>query len=209
MKCARVDGKGMSIISWKAVLEGLLHAARSGGYTSTGDDIVQLQGLASQMDREAFLPLRDDEVTDQEAARRQVNYVDLFNPIIKKLVSTDKDNFTTKGFKVGFGYYYNGHYFGVRDEFQLWLGVDLKLWQDNGITPLWCEFKCLNKEAGITRGYFKGKEELIAGALFPKGGRLLLPIRLKIGVERNRVEDDAVAQIKRIVDTLLEVIPDS
>ncbi len=47
MECARVDGKAMSIISWKAVLEGLLHAARSGGYTTTGDDIVQLQGLAT------------------------------------------------------------------------------------------------------------------------------------------------------------------
>ncbi len=72
------------------------------------------------MDREAFLPLRDDEVTDQEAACRLINYVDLFDPIVDELVSNHPAN---KKLGVGGNSHLTGRYFVVRDEFQLWLGV--------------------------------------------------------------------------------------
>lgn len=38
------------------------------------------------------------------------------------------------------------------------------------------------------------------------GGVRYFPIRLKTGVERDRVIDDAVAQMKRIGDNLLEKV---
>ena len=157
------------------------------------------------MDREAFLPLRNDEVTDQEAVCRLINYVDLFDPIVDELVSNRTAN---KKLGVGNDYYNTGRYFVVRDEFQLWLGVALKLWRDNGITPLWCQFKRLDSEAGITKDQFRANPELIAGAQFDGKGQLFVPIRLKTGVERDRVVGDAVAQIERVVDTLLGKSPE-
>ena len=127
----------------------------------------------------------------------------MFEPIINKLVSigvADK-----KGFGPGHGPYNTGRYFGVYGKFQSWLGVHLKSWRDTGITPLWCEFK---SETAITADHFKTNLELIAAAKFFDGGKVFVPIRLKTGVERDRVVDDAVAQVKRVADTLLEAISD-
>ena len=45
-----------------------------------------LQALTDLTDSEAFLPLRDDEVTDQETARRLMNYIGLIDGVVYKLV---------------------------------------------------------------------------------------------------------------------------
>jgi len=81
---AHVGCHTMLIASWRYVLDRLLDAARAGGHDTIGHDILQLQGLAGRMDREAFLPLRGDELTDQEVARRLINYSDLIAEIIDK-----------------------------------------------------------------------------------------------------------------------------
>ena len=44
--------------------------------------------------------------------------------------------------------------------------------------------------------------------LYEDVGALYIPIRLKTGVERDRVVDEAVAQMNRIADTLLDKFPD-
>ena len=201
---ARIGSKTMLAASWGRVLERLLDAARSGGHDDLGRDILQLRGLSNRMDAEAFLPLRGDEVTDQEMARRMINYSDLIFEIIDRLEHIGVAS--KRGFNVSHGSYYTGRFFGVYGKLQLWLGVHLKYWHDTGITPLWCDFK---GEAAITADHFKTNPELIADATLYDEGRLYVPICLKIGVERNRVVDDAVAQIKRVADHLLEAIPDS
>ena len=109
-------------------------------------------------------------------------------------------------FGIGHGPYNTGRYFGVYGKFQLWLGVDLKPWRDTGITPLWCDFK---SETAITADHFKTNPELIVDATLYNEKRLYVPIHLKTGVERDRVVDDAAAQIKRVADILLEAIPDN
>ncbi len=200
----RVGCKTMMIASWSQILERLLDGARSKGHDDLARDILQLQGLANREDLQAFLPLRADEVTDQEVARRLINYSDLFDPIINELQRIGVAN--KKRFGVSHGPYHTGRFFGVYGKFQSWLGVHLKSWRDYGITPLWCDFK---SETAITADHFKTNPELIAAAEFYGDGRLYVPIRLKISVERGRVVDDAVAQIKRVADHLLKTIPDN
>lgn len=201
---ARIGGKTMSVASWSGVLERLLDAAYSGGHDDLRRDILQLRGLTDRMDAEAFLPLRGDEVTDQEMARRLMNYSDLIFEIIDKLEHIGVAS--KRGYSVGHGSYYTGRFFGVHGKFQAWLGVQFESWRDTGITPLWCDFK---GKTAITVDHFKTNPELIEAAEFYGEGRLYVPIRLKTGVERNRVVDDAVAQIKRVADHLLEAIPDN
>ncbi len=112
----------MLVASWRYVLDRLLDAARAGGHDTIGHDILQLQGLAGRMDREAFLPLRGDEVTDREVARRLINYSDLIGEIIDKIEHIGVAS--KKRFGVGHGPYHTGRFFGVHGKFETWFGID-------------------------------------------------------------------------------------
>ena len=129
---ARVGRKTMSVASWEYVLGRLLDAARSGRHDDAKDDILQLQGLTDRMNAEAFLPLRDDEVTDQEVARRLMNYSDLIGPIVDELIRIGSAN--REGFGVGHGLHTTGQYFSFSadDKFESWLGIDLREWRAAG-----------------------------------------------------------------------------
>ena len=200
---AHVGCKTMLITSWKYVLEGLLDAAHSGGYDTVRQDILQLQGLTARMDTEAFLPLRADEVTNQEAAHRLINYSDLVKNITQKLEDSGVAN--TKNLRTAHGYYTAGRYLRAHEKFGLWFGIELEVWRDAGITPLWCLFQ--NSEFCGVAGHFEKIRELFDDVRVYENELLYVPIRLKTGVERDRVVEDAVDQMKRIADKLLETFP--
>ena len=202
---ARVGCKTILVASWEYVLERLLDAARSESHDTVRDDILQLQGLASSINSEAFLPLHDDEVMNQEAARRLINYSDLFEAIIGELKRNGIAD--TKGFRVGRGPYHNGRFFslGGPGKFQTWFGIELKEWRAAGISPLWCWF---GSTTGVVADHFKTIPELFKDVR-PRSDGLYVPIRLKTGVEREKVVRDAVAQIERIADKVLKTIPNS
>ena len=201
VRCARVGGKTISITSWKDVLEGLLHAARSGGHEAARDDILQLQGLASRMDREAFLPLRGDEVTNQEVARRLINYSDLIEEITGKLNQIGVTD--VKGLRPTHGYYTAGRYLRLHGKLVTWLGIDLRVWYKAGITPLWWWFQ--DDASGSLAECLKTNPVISKNVEF-YNGELNIPIRLKTGVERETIIEDVVAQMKRIADHLLKTV---
>ena len=185
--------------------ERLLDAASSGKHDNVRHDILQLRGLASREGEQKFPPLRADEVTSQRTARRMANYSDLIDDIVNKLckirpVIADKEGLRAVG-----GYYTAGTYLHLHVRFGVWLGVHLEVWRDAGITPLWLQ---------IGPGGFYGvgnhfdKIPDLFGDVQSHAGYKYIPIRLTTGTERERVVDDAVAQMKRIADTLREVIPD-
>ena len=55
-------------------------------------------------------------------------------------------------------------------------------------------------------GHFKAFPELLRDVR-PRDDGLYVPIRLKTGVEREKVVSDAAAQIERIADKVLKTIP--
>ncbi len=116
-KGAYVNRNTLMIVSWKVVLERLLDGARSSGNDTAKDDILKLQGLTGRMDVKALLPLREDELTNQETALRLVNYIDLIETIrgeLKDQGVADKSN--------AFHQRYNtGGYLLLRGEFRAWL----------------------------------------------------------------------------------------
>ena len=200
----RIGGKTMLIASWSYILERLLDAANFGGHDNIRCDILQLRGLAIREDMQAFLPLRADEVTDQEAARRMMNYSGLIEEITGKLNLigvTDVD-----GLRPTHGYYTAGRYLRLHGNLVTWIGIDLRVWHKAGITPLWWWLQ--DDASGSLTERLKTNPEISKDVEFNNGG-LNIPIRLKTGVERERIIEDAVAQIKRVADHLLEVIPDN
>ena len=202
---ARVDCKALLATSWAHVLQGLLNAAHSGDHDDIRHDVLQLRGLTDQMDAEAFLPLRGDEVTDQATTRRLVNYSGLIEDITRQL--RDKGIADTDGLRPTHGWYTIGRYLRMHGRFGLWLGIDFEVWGEVGITPLWWVFN--DGDWSGVAGRFPTVRTLFDDVRhYEDHGSLYIPIRLAIGVERDRVIEHAVEQMSAIADTLLEKFPD-
>lgn len=202
---ARVDRKVLLIMSWAHVLEGLLNAAHSGDHDDIRHDVLQLRGLTDRMDAEAFLPIRGDELTDQATARRMVNYGGLIEDITRQL--RDRGIADTDGLRPSHGWTTIGRYLRVHGRFGLWFGIELEVWSEAGITPLWWTFDD-NDWSGVA-GRLPTVRTLFDDVQhYEDAGYLYIPIRLKTGVERDRVIEHVVEQMSAIADTLLEKFPD-
>ena len=84
--------------------------------------------------------------------------------------------------------------------------VDLATWGDYGITPLWWEINTTVRFSGITAAASK-VQSLIEEAQDSDDDLVYIPIRLKTGVERDRVIDAIVEQIQSIGDRLNRAFP--
>ncbi len=200
---ARADRKALVITSWAYVLGELLHAALAGEHDGIRRDIFQLRALTSRMDSEAFLPIRGEELTDQAAARRLVNYSRLIEDITRQL--RDKGIADTESLRTAHSYTTLGRYLRMRERFGAWLGIELEVWGEAGITPLWCCFHD-NDWSGIA-GRFPTVRLLFDVQYYEDVGNLYIPIHLKTGAERDRVIEDAVVQMEQIAERLLEAFP--
>ena len=146
-----------------------------------------------------FAPLRAEELTDVRVPRRLLNYVGLVDAITDRMVNDHVA--VTKGLKaVGFG-----RWMRVHGRFDVYLKVSPTAWHKHGATPLWCDYCCANDVAQSLRAQ-------LDGATVDGSGKLVvvrIPVRLKAGVERDGVIDDAVTKMRSIADALLKADPDS
>lgn len=190
----RVGDRTLVLTNWGRVLDVLRHAAESGGHTAIVQDIDQFRGLTERMNSGVFLPLRGTEPTDLRVARRLLNYGSLIDAIIDSLVEAgvaDTSGLAAAGW--GRSVRVNG--------FGLFLCISLEAWRDYGITPLWCTTWESWSGGGAALRRVEGR---FVGARLDDRGVLWTPIRLSTGVERERVVDDAVAQVRHLADRLRE-----
>ena len=203
LRWARSGPHTLAITSWEHVLNGLEFAALDD--PAMQQDIAQLRGLTEWMDDvDAFLPLRECEVTAQDLARRMINYSDLIPAIVDALVA--EGIASTEGLRYSHNYHWSGRYLRVHGKFELWLGVHLKYWKRWGITPIWSEHNANASRSGIENRLWEA-EGLFEEAQV-ESSYLCLPIRLTASVERSRVIDDAVGQMRHLAERLREAFPD-
>ena len=140
-----------------------------------------------------FSPLSAVELTDARVPRRLLNYGGLIDPIADRLVAD-----SAAGTKASNARQF-GRWLRVHDKFDVYLVVSLSLWRNHGVTPLWCNCHTPEGVARRLQARFDGAqlEEASTGWL-----NLCIPIYLAAGVERDRVVDDAVRQMRRITDEL-------
>ncbi len=203
VQSARVDSNRMLITNWDHVLKILQDTA----YSMDGDiqhDIRQLLGLVKRVDSsETFLPLRDENVDDRETARRLVNFIDLIVPIVERLKQDGIAD--TEGLKTTNSAYHFGRYFRMYDRFPLLLVIDLKkIWRNYGVSPLWLGSWIKEPQRNMEN---LEKARVAFPITVESDGYRYFPIRLKSGVDRDRVIDDAVRQIREIVDHCREPAP--
>ena len=193
---AKLPGnRAIAVTSWERVLDGLevVKSVRS--------DVRQLRGLTSTMDAEAFLPIRPEELTNVELARRLINYADLVELIVAEL--TQRGVADTTDLRPSHYYHATGRYLYMNDRLGLWLGVDLDLWRDAGTTPLWWEMS-ESEWSGVERVW----DDLdgMFDDIRIRGGSKCVPIRLKTGVERDAVIANAADQMVAIADRIVSVL---
>ena len=136
----RIGSRFMLVASWNHILDLLRNAAVAGGHEAIERDVLQLRGLTDRVDSNAFLPLRPDEITEVRTAQRLINYSDLVESITDRLVKNgiaDRRDANRRQLRPTHGWYTAGRYLLMHGRFGLWLGVELKVWRDSGITPLW------------------------------------------------------------------------
>ena len=191
----------LAITSWKHVLETLDRADQSDSYRC---DVSQLRTLTDRMDQDAFLPLRAEEITGQDIPCCLTHYCELIDAIVETLVSLGIAHIETK--RRSDGDFYTGRYLYLQEKYHLWLGVDLGSWKKWGITPIWSEHNTADARSGLQGRMQKARR------VFPRaqanGNWLCLPLRLTPGVDRNRVVQDAVVQMRDIGQQLAENFSD-
>ncbi|MGA2154544.1 MAG: hypothetical protein ABSH37_09015 [Bryobacteraceae bacterium] len=132
---ATVDGRTMALISWRRLLDALAESAKEAGDRIAGSDLQQLSALCEQMDTEAFVPLRQEEICDVGHAKRSLQYCELVDAIAEVAKHKGCRIFRPSA---GFGYYGVDLRFG---ELRAYLAFSPRYWLTWGISPLWSQVR--------------------------------------------------------------------
>ena len=195
---AQVRTRVLAITDWAHVLAALEVAADGAGRTETKSDILQLRALANQMDAEAFLPLNAQEVTDQVLPRRLFDYIGLITEIANRLASEG-----TVTLRQGTADYGMGRYLNIGEaDLQPWLGIPIHVWSAAGSTPVWW---WINRTGIFEDDDFWRKLPVLFEGMHESDGGRFFPIRLKTGADRGVVVDDAVSQMRDVIQTLTKM----
>ncbi len=193
------NGHVLALISWRTLLETLADATRADGDISTGEDLRQLSALCEQMDTEAFLPIRSEELTST-LGRRIMQFNGLVDDLANQLVAQGLAD--VKGLKASATREYYLRYMRL-NRYGACLQFNSANWATWGDSPIWLGVKGVDWQvapdvvAALRRadiGFREGSTSFCQ-----------IPIYLKAGVEREEVFAHALMQITRVADALPEI----
>ena len=194
------------LTSWATLLDSMVSRANTAGESHTECDIQQLLGLAEQMDKEAFLPLRPDEL-GPEFPRRLINLENLVADVIERLeqkeLAVDKSKISQSHTTYKTGRYLKFSGAGA------WFGIDHYKWAEVQDTPLWLYFRDDYYSEGV-KPFSEIRDNLrplglkTPLELFDKfaDNELVIPIYLPVGVEYDAVLDAVVTRLKEVAERI-------
>jgi len=202
--CSIVPNRTLAITSWRLLTATIHRDLQAAGHLNVLSDLQQLEGLCEHMDTNAFLPLNSEELAPQ-LGRRIQDFCQLVDEITDQL---REDNLcSTKGLRASAGSGYYGRYMKI-DSYGCFLQFNAELWCEQHETPLWLSIH------DSEWGYPDNGKERLRSLLLESPPRLVedkdglyIPLFVLIGVEKNRVLESLVAQIKEIADYLKSVNP--
>lgn len=194
LRSATVGGeRRLMLISWATLLDRMVSRASTAGESHTEYDIQQLRGLAEQMDEDAFLPLRPEEL-GPEFPRRLKSLWRLVDDVIECLEQRDlaekKSQINNRG-------EYGRSLKLSRTGAEAWFGLDCNRWGAQN-TPLWLYLYSCEKPLSKIRDNL-GQPSLQDPPEFIEGDNaLVIPIYLPVGVEYDVVRNAVVERIGEI-----------
>ena len=194
VKSAETGGRRrLMLTSWKALL-GRMETRTNDNETKA--NIQQLRGLTGRMDAETFLPLQPSEL-GPEFARRLLGLSKLVDDVTQR--GRGEGWLNTDGLAVAAwpdGY---GRWVSLGGKV-LRLAVRCDLWAVHQITPIWLPFP--SSSADEMRRRLRPLRMEDPPGIVDDGDDLLVPIRLREGVEYDAVLDAVAARLKYVADLI-------
>jgi len=187
----------LAATSWTYLLDALSLTVPSAGEIDRRNDIVQLRGLCRTMDEEEILPIRGDELTNLEMARRIINFSDLPFGIVDEAASRE---LCTRKNETNYRHA-SGVYIQIGG-YTAWVGFDLIAWRSRGVSPIWVIFPRSAQIAEIRKKLLRFCTAVPQRFFDSDSGKALVPLFLATGVEKQRIIEDAVNQIRELATEL-------
>ena len=198
LKSAVTGGKRrLMLTSWEAVLNRMAraHDGEAKADIQQRANIQQLWGLTKRMDAETFLPLNSDEL-GPESARHLLGLSRLVDDATRRGRSEgwlNTDGLAAASWPDGYGRWVRLRGTVLR------MAISYDLWAVHGFTPLWLPFRSNVDEIRRRLGPLRQESP---PAILDDGSSVVVPIRLKEGVEYDAVLDGVVARLKYIADLI-------
>lgn len=194
------EGKRFALVSWRALLSVLDEEAERCDLSLARSDIRQLNGLCDRMDSEKLMPLSEAELSDHSLARRIIDLSGLALEIGQEAIRRGTvDGYTDRGtkllsFRSGTA---TGQYVGIASCTGA-IVFDPEAWVRIQHSPLW--LRIIDEPAG---NLDKARKLVLPtlrnlDGLAEEPSSIWHPIRLRAGVERAELIDDAIAQLAAI-----------
>jgi hypothetical protein len=195
------DSVRLGLLSWNKLLHSLSDAVSEDRPAKS--DVDQLDGLVKRVDDEGFMPLMRAELDDLDVPRRVISLADLANSIMQKAVADGVMSSKTKigRYGPGHGWYRAGMYAKFRNA-GCFLGMDHELWSMFGRTPIWVSFSGTEGRPERLHEVLRAWLNADPPRAYSKDGKILIPVLLAVGVEKDRVVADAVRQLRELNEEL-------
>ncbi|MDE0376809.1 MAG: hypothetical protein OXK16_12735 [bacterium] len=193
LKSVTVGGgpRRLMLTSWRTLLAAMSYRAGKGSDSAAERDIQQLAALCERQDRDAFLPLRSDELAPA-FPRRMLDMERLWKDATARAVERGRELgrpfVNTDGTAVAPQWHGSGRHIQIGKEdawWGAWFGVHYELWVRERETPLWLTFW-----------------DDHAPAAEKKLGSQNCGFTLPVDVEYGRVLDSVVEELQKIAHTL-------
>ena len=195
---AEVGGeRRLLLTSWENLLD-RLYQANDPKDSCAACDIQQLQGLAQLEDKEAFLPIRAEELSP-DFPRRVLDLKRLVDDVAVR-VSQEQWASKTSPTPSTAGTYY-GWYMQLAGA-GIWFGYWFDCWAKHRDTPMWVEFSDSGYHNGTTVTLAEVRRKLaplrqnVPPGIIDEGRRPLVPINLPLGVEYDTVLHAVVQRLE-------------
>ena len=138
--CVEVDGVKLAITTWAEIIEGLMLVASSVAVELI-HDIKQLKGYCEQLDRDAFIPFSDDDLSALMANKAE-RYYQVLDEVIDLLCADERFETSTKNLKASPSRKGYVRYLYL-DDFSIALKYDRELWKNPTTieTPFWISMR--------------------------------------------------------------------
>lgn len=197
-----IGGPYLMLTSWRTLLGRMAGKVSAAADLHTEIDIRQLHGLAEQQDKEAFLPLRQEELGPQ-LPRRVIDLTGIVDDAVGRVrktewVSTRRANrrrnlvATATTYGIWLTFPRAEEIFG---KLRTYFGVSYGHWARHRDTPLWVWFWDAPAELRRMLDPLRDKNP---PQIIGTGNRLSVPIELPVGRERGEVLDAVVARLLEI-----------
>ncbi len=201
---ANVGGeRRLMLTSWANLLNHMAVQVKAKKDSRAACDIRQLQGLALQDDKEAFLPLRAEELRS-EFPRRVLGLQRLTQDAFERVCKSERVDCSGLRGNPPWSRYMRLAGAGAT------IGVYFDLWAQSRDTPLWLILDPWGDDAtlkvrieDVRRRLAPLRQEVPPG-IIDRGRRLLVPINLPLGVEYDSVLDAVVERLEyiaRLIDS--------